>query len=639
MTSEVQVGEDTAWPNEDEEFKGQLEAHNRRKGIGRLLLRLAWAVEVCAIAIGLFIAISQVITYSDNSSLGTMLNTIISATPFFMVAIVEGTKIPFVAAFYNTPSLFWRYFFGFILIFLALITFESALNGFERQYSNMSQSIDSVKDEFVKINNTIKDLEQERLRTSTLTEESIGEAFTAQRDVANQMAQDASAPYRELIGSARTKIAQQTSVDILKNRIKGKQQEMIAERESFDRAISTINDQISMASASLLQFNQGRINELQQGIDADEAKLRGLNREQQNELRDVKGFGTKAAQRRDINARYQADRSNLANRIREKQKDITELSQLAFDSPRVKELDEDKQDIITSYNALRTRLDREIESIHDDIIKITSSTKQQVDEEIASYQTVLDDIETDRKLQDLQAERKFKNELIQLENQTEAIARIDEQITLANTERTRLKAEINDRVHQNQVYRIAKKWYGVEEMAELSDKQTTRVAFLWFGSLAFLVACTGIFLALASEVVQDVRSLPTPKYRSKREKFASIIAPLFVPFRVVAASSRLLVASVRLLFDSSTKLVNSGRRFILFMRTHRKVVKKVVDTVEVVKEVPVDKIVFKEVPKEVVIRELVHVPMYTNDLERVNLQGASSKSKNTNGTDEENKKK
>jgi|TARA_B100002003_G_scaffold175324_1_gene163188 hypothetical protein len=35
--------------------------------------------------------------------------------------------------------------------------------------------------------------------------------------------------------------------------------------------------------------------------------------------------------------------------------------------------------------------------------------------------------------------------------------------------------------------------------------------------------------------------------------------------------------------------------------------------VEVTKEVPVDKVAFKEVPVEVVKREVVHIPVYTND--------------------------
>ena len=36
---------------------------------------------------------------------------------------------------------------------------------------------------------------------------------------------------------------------------------------------------------------------------------------------------------------------------------------------------------------------------------------------------------------------------------------------------------------------------------------------------------------------------------------------------------------------------------------------------EVIKEIPVDKIIYRDVPVEVTRRELVHVPLYTNDKE------------------------
>ena len=35
--------------------------------------------------------------------------------------------------------------------------------------------------------------------------------------------------------------------------------------------------------------------------------------------------------------------------------------------------------------------------------------------------------------------------------------------------------------------------------------------------------------------------------------------------------------------------------------------------VEVVKEIPVEKVAIHEVPKEIIKREVVHIPVYTND--------------------------
>ena len=45
---------------------------------------------------------------------------------------------------------------------------------------------------------------------------------------------------------------------------------------------------------------------------------------------------------------------------------------------------------------------------------------------------------------------------------------------------------------------------------------------------------------------------------------------------------------------------------------HDRIVEKVV-VKEVIKEVPVNKVEIKEVPVEVIRKEVIHVPIYTND--------------------------
>ena len=59
------------------------------------------------------------------------------------------------------------------------------------------------------------------------------------------------------------------------------------------------------------------------------------------------------------------------------------------------------------------------------------------------------------------------------------------------------------------------------------------------------------------------------------------------------------------------KIMNPARR--VRRPVIKEIEKEVVRTVEVVKEVPVDKVVFKEVAKEIVRKELVYVPMFTDD--------------------------
>ena len=81
--------------------------------------------------------------------------------PFLMVAIVEITKIPFVAATYKTSNTKWKFIFGSSLLFLAFITFESALNGFERNFHALIFSIDKHKKELVAVEDDDKLVEEE----------------------------------------------------------------------------------------------------------------------------------------------------------------------------------------------------------------------------------------------------------------------------------------------------------------------------------------------------------------------------------------------------------------------------------------------------------------------------------------------
>jgi hypothetical protein len=125
---------------------------------GFRLILFAWAVEILAASIGLLIAVAtgikireDLLTTSDSLSLSAVTSIAIGALPFLMVAIVELTKIPLATGFYNAPRLRWRVVFGVTLVFLCLITFETAFNGFERNFSQLTRSITAQHSEILEI--------------------------------------------------------------------------------------------------------------------------------------------------------------------------------------------------------------------------------------------------------------------------------------------------------------------------------------------------------------------------------------------------------------------------------------------------------------------------------------------------------
>ncbi len=117
-----------------------------RTQLSKILIRFAWLIEVFAVITGLAISLMIAVdTYSKNllipgqsKAITNISNTVIAALPFVMVSIVELAKIPASQAVYQTRTRSWKIIFTIVLVFLAVITFETALNGFERNFTNLA---------------------------------------------------------------------------------------------------------------------------------------------------------------------------------------------------------------------------------------------------------------------------------------------------------------------------------------------------------------------------------------------------------------------------------------------------------------------------------------------------------------------
>jgi hypothetical protein len=113
-----------------------------RQQISKFLYRIAWAIEIIAASVGLFLAIAQII---DSS--GDAFNSVLAGIPFFAVAIVELTKIPLASVFYVTENLKWKLIFAVALGLAMIITFETFFVGFERYQAVLTKSIQTLKND------------------------------------------------------------------------------------------------------------------------------------------------------------------------------------------------------------------------------------------------------------------------------------------------------------------------------------------------------------------------------------------------------------------------------------------------------------------------------------------------------------
>ena len=158
------------------------------EGYANFLIRLAWTVEVIAVLIGLTISI--VVSISANESylnqdsvslIGNYSSVLVAGLPFLLIAVVELCKIPLTFAFMAVKNVFWRGLFLFFVAFLCLITFETMLNGFERNFSNLNYAIDTRKNDIENVESEIALLNRRQERTQVFTEEDLTQEVESQQ--------------------------------------------------------------------------------------------------------------------------------------------------------------------------------------------------------------------------------------------------------------------------------------------------------------------------------------------------------------------------------------------------------------------------------------------------------------------------
>ena len=102
---------------------------------GRQIYYTAWFVEILAACIGLIIAWVTAYDAWNSEPVKTtshLLNSILGALPFLVIAVIEPTKIPLAGGLYKTRILGWKILILVTLLGLTAVTFETMFNGLER---------------------------------------------------------------------------------------------------------------------------------------------------------------------------------------------------------------------------------------------------------------------------------------------------------------------------------------------------------------------------------------------------------------------------------------------------------------------------------------------------------------------------
>jgi hypothetical protein len=452
---------------------------------------LAWTVEIIAVLIGLTIsivvAVSAYNSFAADGEVGLLDGTsaiVVAGLPFVLVAVVEICKIPLTFAFMSVRNLAWRALLLVFVLFLCLITFETMLNGFERNFSNLNRSIDVRKNDIESAQSEIALLENRRDYVVKFTEtELLGEVDADRTEIDSE--------YRQVVA----RIDQNT------NRVLGDiDYSFRGEIEQEIVRLETVRDGYYSDWRSETQAVEDRFSTLLLGNisgSSDErerllAELEGLKSEMAQAMARANIFnrGTRERKYRDLirvkeNQLGQITTGYLGGDAIEKQSTMEGQlkQQLAF-------VNNKYEGRVADVNTRIEGLKQEVEGRLQSNAALKSSVVSKSSQDKSRFNRI-------RNQQSQEVDQYLGKKMVELEQIADRSFGIDEQIFVLNNQQRSLRSEINHLINQNQIYRLAAYFSNKESAADVERGTVGLVALLWFGSLSLIASVCGVMLALA----------------------------------------------------------------------------------------------------------------------------------------------
>ena len=562
---------------------------------GKFLLNMAWTVEILVAVIGICIAIIVVINaqgtqnVEDLAGRSLKLNDITFGGIFFIVAIVELTKIPLATAVYYSVRIYWKVIFLIGLLLVNVSTFETIVTGFERINRERTKVVDKKIVKYHSINTQI-----EQLQDNANVKQFDGEIneLRKQRTNINKQISEISVNGQKRIqdiidsGSNKPAIDQlQKQIDTLNQNISNltnKNVELAGQIDSklFGSNKKSIAASIATNEAAINNYktekreketkvsklidDQGKSSSGQIEIIKSEMKsaIEPLNDELSIIASNISGLEGNKTQ-------YNIDDSEKIKRIKELQNKRLELisneegtgiDDLAPDSQVYRVATWLKNWFIIDYNDEINKINEQIFQLEKQ--KVKSITERGWFDKIFSFlnkNSSLDNEAIDRQISNL------KTKIIEFENKS-----------------IKAKTKISDSVY-----------------ADIPSGALAAAFWLWFGVLSFIISVTGTMLAFASLVLLDPRlHILRNKKNNTWRGLATRISKFFV------LSNKFIWGKIKRFRDPNIKIVE-------------KEVEKIVEKIVEVEKFVGEKIVYEkvEIPKEVIRKEIVYVPLPTDDNE------------------------
>ena len=539
------------------------------------LLFVAIVIELLVAGLGVFLGIVMV-TEGTTQVEVPLLNRFVPAMMFFVVAVVELTRVPLIISIYRSHSFLWRIFGSLFLLLIMFIAFETMSVGFKRNVMMMEGDLNVFRIDKNNLTNQLDSIVDEIEENKDLTLEKINQNFNDTIDNLNKERENRLAPYYKTLDDIET--AKSGALGgALGNQIKNLNQQIAQVNEQRNNELSNIENRISKQvndlNSQISELNNKKI-QVNAQISALPSSIFGPSRSKleplENEIEIInESISSKERQvsnlNNSINSELNKINSKFDKSINDLQNQINQANQKAIENETIQD---------NSYAGQVQNANKAIQDITDDINQRENEAKE------------------------------FKsNQLARLETKTNNIENLTLQKVELQKQINDLNNNINKETQGNLIYQFAENFSfvpscsGVTQPSDVSTECKAFVESIWFGSLSAVIAVTGTAVALGSEVLR------TSSARKKSNPYGK--------------------RPMRYLLAGIYKYVRRPR-----IKIEEKIVEK---PVEVIKEVPVQKIEYVEVAKiqDVVQKEIVHVPLFTNDESLIDLSKDRKKKKNS----------
>ncbi len=436
------------------------------------MMRFAWTLEIILCLSGMLIAftLSYIgITGEDKIlSVDTKLILLVGTLPLIGVALTELLKIPLVTGFLYAKSWMIKSIAGVTLIAICILTFETMLTGQEQLFSLRAEQIAEQKQDENRITERIDLLERQIESVSKLTPAEIKKEANA--------------------GIQAQLIAINEQIDDLRKR----EESLVSSNNSAE--VSELLRQVKQLEESkkvLIENYHIILKEI------NNEKL-SLNSDEQNELENASifrkgGVENKFTQRRkDIEIRRSSQMKSFNSEIDSLELAIGELNR------KIAKLSEPSETLKSSLELIASQI-IDLQNEKNEIIK---SNNKQVE------LSVLEAKNSKAKISSLMMEK------VEL---TEELNHIRDNLAISSGE--------------SFIHRLAAKFHGVENLADLTEEQVGNFALIFMCSVAGVISIAGpcITFVAVSIRLQDEKKKPINLLRSIKYVFVALIKRLRNP--------------------------------------------------------------------------------------------------------------